>query len=102
MTNEELNMHLELAKQGEVLAQRNLGYMYLNEDDFKNAHYWFGEAGKQNDYESIYAIAVLYKTGRGVAKSLEASYQLVTIAAKGGYPKAQQTLREWEDAANNN
>ena len=102
MTNEELNTHLELAKQGEVIAQRNLGHMYSIEGDFKNAHYWLTEAGKQNDYESIYALAVLHKAGHGVPKSIEASYQLLTIAAKGGYAQAQQTLREWEDAANNN
>jgi TPR repeat protein len=101
-TDEELEEIIGFAKQGEVLAQRTLGYMYETQDDFKNAHYWLGEAGKQNDYESIYALAVLYKTGRGVPKSLEASYQLLTIAAKGGYPKAQQTLSEWEDAAFNN
>jgi hypothetical protein len=102
MTSDELFEHLELALQGEVLAQRNLGHMYAVEGDYENAHYWLEEAGKQDDFESIYALAILYKSGKGVPKSIEASYQLLTIAAKGGYVEAQQTLREWEEEANNN
>ena len=102
MTNEELKISLELAKQGEVLAQRNLGHMYSLDGDYENAHYWLTEASKQGDLESIYALAVLYKLGHGVPKNIEMSFTFLKIAAMGGNAQAQQTLKEWEDAANNN
>ena len=102
MTDKELEISLELAKGGEVLAQRNLGHMYSIEGDYENAHYWLTEASKQGDLESIYALAVLYKLGHGVPKNIEMSFTFLQIAATNGYPQAQQTLKEWEDAANNN
>jgi len=102
MTNEELEEILGFARQGELEAQKMLGYMYSTQDDYKNAHYWFTEAGKQNDFQSIYALAILYKAGKGVPRSIETFYQLLTISAKGGCEQAIQLLSEWNESINNN
>jgi uncharacterized protein len=99
LSEETINIGLELANKGYAEAQNMLGHHYILTEDYDKAIYWLYEAGKQDYFESIYALAVLFKTGKGVEKDIKTSYELLKKAADGGYVQAQELLREWEESA---
>ena len=99
LDEETLNDALDLANQGYAEAQNMLGHYYSVNGDYEKAIYWLVEAGKQDYFESIFALAILSKEGRGVTKDIKTAYLLLKRAADGGYVQAQELLREWEESA---
>ena len=66
-----INLAIEQAKQGEVNAQRMLGYMYETHFEHEKAFYWFNKASEQGDAEATGALGHLYFNGRGVPEDWE-------------------------------
>jgi len=66
---------LQLARTGNLYAQKTLGYSYLKGErapqDYKQAMYWFEKAQGQGDAYSCGAIGWMYASGQGVEKNLK-------------------------------
>ena len=69
-----LKIFLELAREGNLYAQKTLGYSYMNGDgtpqDYKKAMYWFQKVQEHGDSSSCVAIGWMYESGNGVEKDL--------------------------------
>ena len=73
------------AQRGYVNSQRELAFIYLNDNTYKNlveAKRWFNKAGNQGDSRSLLNLGIIYfKGGIGVNKDLKLSakyFQLKT------------------------
>ena len=65
-----LQQFSQAARQGDPVAQTNLGSLYLNgvgvRRDFSRAFYWFQQAANQGEGLAQFNLGVLYQEGRGV------------------------------------
>ena len=65
-----LQQFSQAARQGDPVAQTNLGSIYLNgvgvRRDFTRAFYWFQQAANQGEGLAQFNLGVLYQEGRGV------------------------------------
>lgn len=79
---------LELAESGDVIAQRNLGYMYGTgtrvKQDYDKAFYWSMKAAEQGDPQAQSNLGLLYYNGYGVEKDYTKSFEWYLEAAKKG------------------
>jgi len=84
------------AKQGNVIAQNTLGFLYLNgqgvTSDYKEAVKWFRKAAEQGYPAAEYNLAIMYKLGQGVDKDLVESLNWLQSAAAKDYADAQSSL----------
>lgn len=82
------------AEKGDLLAQSNLGYFYLNDkipvkggqdhvQDFSKARYWFEKGAAQNDGMSQLGLARIYSEGLGVAKDIGIASEWLQKAKAG-------------------
>lgn len=86
----------QAAKQGNVVAQNTLGFLYLNgqgvpRDDVVAAK-WFKLAADNGYATAQYNLAVMYKLGQGVAQSQPESIRWLQAAANQDYADAQLNL----------
>ncbi len=86
------------AKASDVLAQRELGYRYLEgrdgaPQDNKEAFRWLHRAAVQGDAMSQDQVGEMYFSGKGVDQNEERAIVWLTEAARQNYKKAQETLR---------
>ena len=62
----------QAARQGDSVAQTNLGTIYLNgvgvRRDYAKAFYWFQQAAQQGEGLAQFNLGVLYQEGKGTAK----------------------------------
>ena len=84
------------AEQGNVPAQRNLGYMYATgrgvpQDDVE-AVAWYRQAADQGDSSSKTALGEAYADGRGVPQDNQEAEKLFRQAAEQGNASAQYNL----------
>jgi len=89
---------LPQAKQGDSVAQYNIGWMYHNGHglaiDDKVAQYWWQLAAEQGHTEAQFALAMLYTQGtRQIKKSLEHAIPYYLEAAHAGHEDARLVLR---------
>lgn len=70
------------------------GRKYLRNGDFDNAANYFKSAADRGSAEAQYEIAMLYKTGSGVAKSTANAFTYMKSAAEAGFTKAYRELGE--------
>jgi len=86
----------ELAAQGVVWAQSNLGKLYNSgqgvPQDYKEAARLYGLAAAQGDAEAQYNLGVMYDNGQGVAQDYKEAVRLYRLAAAQGNAKAQSNL----------
>jgi TPR repeat protein len=85
------------AKQGDIWAQRELGYCYfygqgVKQDSLK-AIYWYKKAASKNDDNACYNLGLCYKNGDGVAKSKRWARHYFIKADKFGHKMAKGQLR---------
>lgn len=90
------DLFLKGAQKGYINSQRELAYIYLNNDVFKNlveAKRWFKKAGDQGDSKSILNLAIIYfKGGFGVNKNLKLSAKYFHSAKSLGESLAESYL----------
>lgn len=70
------------------------GQGYLRNGDFNNAANYFKSAADRGSAEARYEIALLYKSGAGVAKSTANAFTYMKAAAEAGFTKAYRELGE--------
>ena len=85
---------LALAKQGDVKAQTNLGWLYkIHPDkvptDYTKSVYWFNKAVEQGDASAQSALGMMFEEGKGVEKDYNEAFRLYLLAAKQGETSAQ-------------
>jgi len=82
-----------LAEKGQVLAQFNLGNMYVNGDGVpKNdveAVRWFRLAAEQGDADAQYNLGLMYANGEGVPENDVEAYVWFSVAAAQGHEIAR-------------
>ena len=76
---------------GEALSA---GQGYLRNGDFNNAAKYFKSAADRGSAEAQYEIALLYKSGAGVAQSTANAFSYMKAAAEAGFTKAYRELGE--------
>ena len=84
------------AKQGDAIAQYNLGVMYANgrgaiQNDKQAAH-WYELAAKQGDAMAQNNLGVMYDNGQGVIQNDKQAVYWYELAAKQGDAMAQYNL----------
>ena len=95
-----INVVIDKAKQGDVVAQRNLGYVYGFNNDYEKSFYWFNKATEQGDVEAICRLGNLYFEGEGVLKDLDKALDLFDKAAKKGDASGQYFLARCMEISN--
>lgn len=85
---------LRLAEQGNVLAQRNIGWLYdgLIPDRLADSAIWYRRAAEQGDARSQANLAFKYLQGRGVLKDYGEALVWFRASARQGYAFAQGYL----------
>ena len=92
-----LEQSLRLAKEGNVEAQMNLGYMYLYgnngvEQDFEKAFEYYNMAAEQNNPIALNNIGSLYFNGIGVEKNRAKALEYFRRSAINGNDNAATNL----------
>ena len=91
-----LRLALELAPQGDALAQSLLGLLYRDgrgvPQDYQQAVEWFRKAAEQGRLNAQYNLGFMYETGRGVAKDPAEAIKWWRKAAEHGMAPAQNAL----------
>ena len=82
-----------LAEQGDIEAQYNLGWAYVNGEgvlkDDKEAVKWYRKAAEQGYAKAQSNLGWAYENGRGVLKSYRKAYRWYAKAADQDLPEAQ-------------
>jgi len=98
-----LGWYLPAAKQGDIEAQYNLGYMYetgwgvsINE---KEAARWYQEAATGGHDQAQLRLGLMYMVGAGVAQSKPKGVEWLRKAAAGGSRVAERLVQELFDSA---
>ena len=85
-----------LAKQGNAIAQYNLGLMYHKgkgvPQNYKTAMKWYRLAAKQGNAGAQSNLGVMYNEGQGVPKDYRTAVKWYRLAAQQGYAPAQSNL----------
>lgn len=85
-----------LAKQGQALAQYNLGLLYANgqgvSKDDAQAQQWYEKAAAQGHADAQVNLGILYDYGRGVAQDYKKAVYWYRLSAKQGNELAQRQL----------
>lgn len=85
-----------LAKQGDAIAQFNLGAMYNNgrgvPQDYKEAVKWYRKAVEQGDSKAQYNLGIIYDNGQGVPQDYEEAAKRYRKVAEQGDANAQYNL----------
>jgi len=86
----------DLAAQGDVKAQNNLGILYRRglgvKKNPKEAAKWYKLAADQGFAKAQFNLGLMYKRGNGVEKDLIKAIDLYQLSARNGYSRAQFAL----------
>ncbi len=87
---------LPLARDGDVRAQRNLGYLYERgkgvPQDHAEAVSWYRKAADQGDVKARFNLAIMYYNGEGVVRNYREAAAWLRKAADQGHTKAQYSF----------
>ena len=87
---------LPAAERGDVVAQNNLGLMYLRGDgvpkDLKEAVKWYQKAADQGDAPAQFNLGLMYRNGEGVEQDFKEAVEWYRKAALQGHANAQFNL----------
>jgi TPR repeat protein len=81
---------IELARQGVITAQYNLGIFYAGFDE--QSYHWFRKAAESGHAEAQYKVGVIYEYGKHVSQSYQNAHEWYRRASKQGLSKAQDRL----------
>lgn len=83
---------IELAKQGDIESQYEMGLMYelgLGVDkDLEQAFAWYEKSANQEHAKSQYNLAIFFALGKGVEKDIIQSKYWIRRANENGYSSA--------------
>jgi len=86
----------ELAEDGDVVAQRNLGLMYQRgrgvRKNLREASRWYRRAADQDDAGAQFALGAMYQTGQGMPQDHGMASALYRQALTGGSARAAYRL----------
>lgn len=82
--NEAMKWWEKSAIQGYVNAQFNLGYEYLENQDYEKALKWLKKAAEQDDYTACGYIGSMYMNGLGVPVNQSEGFKWTLKSANGG------------------
>lgn len=89
-----------LADQGNAVAQRTLGLMYVNGEgvrqDYKEALKWFRLAADKGDAAAQSNLGVMYEYDQGVSSSRVVAYALYNVSAAGDPSAENKATRNRE------
>jgi TPR repeat protein len=80
--DEKFDQLLKAAKQGNAKAQHAVAMSYFLAKNHESTVYWYRQAVMQGDEDSLYNLGMLYCSGYGVKKNIEACYALVSLIKK--------------------
>lgn len=81
------------AKQGDALAQYELGWRFITiNDDYGKAFFWMKKSAKQGIIQAQYEVGLMYLSGIGVPQDSEKALLWLKRAAKKGDADAQYGL----------
>ena len=87
---------LPLARDGDVRAQRNLGYLYEKgkgvPQDHVEAVSWYRRAAENSDAKAQFNLAIMYFNGEGIVRNYRQAATWLRKAADQGHTKAQNRL----------
>ncbi len=87
---------LPLAREGDVRAQSNLGYLYEKgkgvPQDHVEAVSWYRKAADNGDAKAQFNLAIMYINGEGVFRNYRQAATWFRKAADQGHTKAQYSL----------
>ncbi len=87
---------LPLAREGDVRAQSNLGYLYEKgkgvPQDHVEAVSWYRKAADNGDAKAQFNLAIMYFNGDGVLRNYRQAATWFRKAADQGHTKAQYSL----------
>ncbi len=87
---------LPLARNGDVRAQRNLGYLYEKgkgvPQDHVEAVSWYRRAADKGDAKAQFNLAIMYFNGEGVLRNYRKAATWFRKAADQGHTRAQYSL----------
>ncbi len=93
---EAIKKYLEIAEQGNVVAQQLLGWFYMNgqgvEQDITKAIYWFQKAADQDEAIAQYYLGILYLESNDVEVDMSKAAHWLHKAAEQGDALAQYKL----------
>ena len=88
--------YYQLAQQGDVAAQNNLGLCYSNGEGVAQnkaeAVKWYNLAAQQGLADAQYNLGVCYSYGEGVAQNMAEAVKWYKLAAQQGFANAQYNL----------
>ena len=91
-----LRYWMPLARNGNALAENNLGVMYERglgvTQDFQKARSWFEKAANQGLAEAKVNLGLLYFDGSGIPQDYEKAFSLFSSAAREQIPEALHML----------
>ena len=80
------------ALQGHAAAQNNLGALYFERGNFRQALHWYQRAALKGHADAQFNLALLYELGRGVPPNPEKAIYWYKLAAAHGHWNAQYNL----------
>lgn len=83
---------LEAARQGNDVAQCNLGIEYYQEKNYTEAFKWFSKSAKAGNAEARYNLGICYEMGHGTKPDTLEAVICYRSAAESGLDKAQYML----------
>ena len=90
------NEMLELAMQGEALAQYTLGVMYDRGlsvmQNYREAVRWYRAAAEQGHTTAQFSLGVMYAAGEGVGRDYQEAFRWFRTLAEKGHGHAQNNL----------
>ena len=96
---------MQKADSGDAVAQRDLGLVYVEIEDFENALKWLRMAVNEGDGIAQYNLARLYHFAQGVDKNVQQAIHYYELSAKQGNFKAINNIAyiyEHGDSVNQN
>jgi TPR repeat protein len=76
-----INSMREAAKNGQALAQYQLGRHYTQKGDYVRAYNWFKKASDQGYVKALYMVGLCYSLGRGVPQNQDVAQEWFARAA---------------------
>lgn len=94
LRNPTLSEWLELARQGNAVAQEHLCLIYHQGDgvrqDFREALRWFRLAADQGNTDAQTSLGLMYEDGEGVPKDYVQAHMWYNLASAGGDASAKR------------
>ncbi len=94
----ELTSLRRLAVQGDIDAQKHLGFLYYcGQDvpqDYAQAAHWYRRATDQGDYVAQFELGEMYRQGQGVPQDYAQAVDWLRKSAEQGFDEAAWSLAE--------